>query len=135
MIWFQEESVRDIHYFATSKVLKRLSVIYNETSEALKKDVNEGEEISESNMSSIDCDKDLLEIDRKIVHLVKSAIFKSKYLKSNFTQIPSSILELASNKLSLTAEAFGHVAVDSEGNVTWVVSTFRSIILTFYSTT
>ena len=131
MIWFQEESVRDIHYFATSKVLKRLSVIYNEISEALKKDVNEEEEISESNMSSIDCDKDLLEIDRKIVHLVKSAIFKSKYLKSNFTQIPSSILELASNKLSLTAEAFGHVAVDSEGNVTWVVSTFRSIILYF----
>ena len=93
--------------------------------------MNEEEEISESNMSSIDCDKDLLEIDRKIVHLVKSAIFKSKNLKSNFTQIPSSILELASNKLSLTAEAFGHVAVDSEGNVTWVVSTFRSIILYF----
>ena len=83
-------------------------------------------------MNSIDCDKDLLEIDRKVVHLIKSAIFKSKNLKSNFTQIPSSILESASTKLSLTAKAFGHVAVDSEGNVTWVVSNFHKVIFLYF---
>ena len=118
----QEESFRNVQYFATSKVLKRLSITYIEISKTLKSEGDEKEDDHATNKNDIDTNKDLLDIDRKLINLVRSAITKSKDFKTNLTQIPSSILELAANKLSLTAEAFGHVSIDSEGNITWIVS-------------
>ena len=99
-----------------------MSITYIEISKTLRTETGNKEEEEARNKKSIDTNKDLLDIDRKLIHLVRSAIIKSKHLKTNLTQVPSSILELAANKLSLTAEAFGHVSIDSEGNITWIVS-------------
>ena len=64
----------------------------------------------------------MLEIDRKLIHLVKSAITKSKSFKSSLLQIPYDLSELVAYKLSFTAEAFEHVSIDSDGNVVSIVS-------------
>ena len=72
----------------------------------------------------------MFEIDRKLIHLVKSVITKSKSFKSSLLQIPYDLSEFVAHKLSFTAEAFEHVSINSDGNVVSIVS--NVIKLRFY---
>lgn len=87
------------------KVRIRQSIIYQEIVKELRRD-GAPEEGALSYLEN----KELLEVDRKIINLGRGAVTRSKSAKTAITQLPSKIWDFGAGSVAYTKDAFGHLS-------------------------
>lgn len=90
-----------------SKVRIRQSIIYHEILKELRRDASAGEEDGDLSYNE---NKELLEVDRKVINLGRTAVSKSKDIKEGIKEVPSKAWDAGVTTFSWTKKALGHLS-------------------------